>query len=341
VTSDEGANLKGTDLAPFPLAFFTVGLISDCLGRIGAIAKAEGLAIDGLEIEIENNYSFSGSFFRGTGYGVALPAKVCIRAKPRSDAERLHKIARRAIRTSLAMEAMRTPLASRFAVYANGRRIPAEELAAPELLASLSLDLQDPELAFPLLPLPCSAIERDRQTHERTAETADPVEFTPESAARVDISVLGIGRFTKREGETVCETWLQRPPGSRFTMKGDERSFRGYLDPTGDSFSRPSGLAHFSAGVAFCFMTQLSRYVEHRKYAIKDFRLVQTSQFDASMGTEAVDAAVTSAPFDTHLFVNGDVGSAILGELAFFSARTCYLHAALSAQLPPEIVFEF
>ncbi|CAN0419728.1 unnamed protein product, partial [Phaeothamnion confervicola] len=52
LTSDEGAILKGSDLAPFPLAFYNAGLHADFVNRATAIAHARGvaLAIDGLDI---------------------------------------------------------------------------------------------------------------------------------------------------------------------------------------------------------------------------------------------------------------------------------------------------
>jgi hypothetical protein len=40
---DEGPYLNGTDLAPFPLAFFATGLVNSYLTEIVALAKAKDL----------------------------------------------------------------------------------------------------------------------------------------------------------------------------------------------------------------------------------------------------------------------------------------------------------
>ncbi|MBN8920766.1 MAG: hypothetical protein J0H62_08835, partial [Rhizobiales bacterium] len=66
----------------------------------------------------------------------------------------------------------------------------------------------------------------------------------------------------------------------------------------GKAAAAPSGLALLSAGISFCYMTQLSRYIENMKFDIGGVRLVQFNPFRAAAKAEAL-------PIDTHLFLNG------------------------------------
>jgi hypothetical protein len=100
-------------------------------------------------------------------------------------------------------------------------------------------------------------------------------------------------------------------PSSRFSFVADLEGARA-----------PSGLAYAWAGVAFCYLTQISRYIEARKLAVSGARLVQTGPL--------------AGPVDTHLFLNGAAPDAAMQELLAMGTRTCYLHATLGAALSPE-----
>jgi uncharacterized protein YfaT (DUF1175 family) len=91
-------------------------------------------------------------------------------------------------------------------------------------------------------------------------------------------------------------------------------------------------LAHAYAGIAFCFMTQLLRYVEHHHMKVRALRLVQLSPC-------LIESGVAQAqPLDTHVFVHTEESDEVMERLVHMSARTCYLHAALGAALPPEVI---
>ncbi|HLA20936.1 MAG TPA: hypothetical protein VJZ74_05715, partial [Pseudolabrys sp.] len=57
-------------------------------------------------------------------------------------------------------------------------------------------------------------------------------------------------------------------------------------------------------------------------------------------GTPAGQWCGGAEPVDTHLFLNGEADEDTCATLMTVAARTCYLHAALGATLPPEIVVE-
>ena len=108
-----------------------------------------------------------------------------------------------------------------------------------------------------------------------------------------------------------------------------------WIKPPAGAGAAPSGLALLSAGIAFCYMTQLSRYIEHMKFNIHGVRLVQLTPFEVLMsGASARGAA---QPIDTHLFLNGDAPEETHGTLLRIAARTCYLHATAAAALEPVV----
>lgn len=93
----------------------------------------------------------------------------------------------------------------------------------------------------------------------------------------------------------------------------------------------PSGLALVSAGIAFCYMTQLSRYIDYMKFKIRQVRLVQFNPY----AFDGINGSIE--PVATHLFLHGDESDETHEKLMRISAVTCFLHATLKAALTPEI----
>jgi uncharacterized protein YfaT (DUF1175 family) len=78
-------------------------------------------------------------------------------------------------------------------------------------------------------------------------------------------------------------------------------------------------------------MTQLLRYVEHHHMKVRALRLVQLSPCRIASGV------AQALPLDTHVYVHTEESDEVMERLVQMSARTCYLHAALSGALPPEV----
>ena len=66
---------------------------------------------------------------------------------------------------------------------------------------------------------------------------------------------------------------IEQPKGSTFSIICDEGP---YLD--GDD-SAPAPLAYYSAGIAFCLLTQLSRYAKIMKLGVEEMTLRQETRF--------------------------------------------------------------
>jgi uncharacterized OsmC-like protein len=309
--SDEGLHLKGSDLAPFPFGYFNAGLQGDLIRCIRNAATDRGVALEALELVLDNEYWLTGSFALGSGQGHAEPTRIQINLRSNAPAATIAAVIDAAVAASPALALLRAPLVNTFALYINGRRRPVEGVAS-----SPASDVVDPFLRYEEPPHPtgvaASTIEK-LTTREDGAVTIAPSATT----TRITRKVTGRGRLVDASGLTEIETWLQLPGMSHFAFRSDE----------GAGDRAPCGLALLSAGLAFCYMTQIARYVDAMKLAVGSVRLVQFSPY-------TIGAA---EGFDTHLFLNGEASEEAQSNLLTISARTCYLHATMAATLPPAV----
>jgi uncharacterized OsmC-like protein len=317
LTSDEGTHLKGTDLAPFPLGFFNAGLQSDLYRRLRNLAAERGISLDGLEISLTNHYWLTGSFIHGTGEGHAEPPDIEVRVRSAAGRDSITALVVSALDASPAIALLRTPLiGNTFALYINGRRRIVS--GAPN---SSAPDAVDPYRVYGKAPRPLDAGERPGLIVKpgiTEQGTSAPAQAT--IAGKQIRNILGEGRPLGGGGLFKIETWLGMPGASHFQFISDE----------GSDDAAPSGLALLSAGIAFCYMTQLSRYIENMKMAIRAVRLVQFNPFIAG-------PKFAAEPVDTHLFLNGEAPPETHLQLLTIGARTCYLHAACKTPTEPSM----
>jgi uncharacterized OsmC-like protein len=316
VASDEGKHLRGSDLAPFPLGFFNAGLQGDLYGRIRALAADRDIALDHVEIILANHYWLTGSFIHGTGEGHAEAPDIEVRVHSSAAPETVTALVAAAMDASPAIALLRTPVTGNtFALYINGRRRQVAGVAS-----SQGDDAADPYRVYPHAPRPLDPgerrdlIEKTGQVEQGTLELAGPTVTN-----KLIRNVLGEGRIG-RDGLFGVDTWLGMPGTSHYRLGTDERG----------TDAAPCGLALLSAGIAFCYMTQLSRYIENMKMNIRRVRMVQFNPYRAGPS-----AAVE--PVDTHLFLDGEAPEETHLQLLTIAARTCYLHAACKTAVEPNL----
>lgn len=316
MVSDEGPALKGTDLAPFPLGYMSAGLQADLLHRISLCAQDQKVPCSDLACDLENDYRFEGSFFKGNGVGHAYAPRFRVRLKSPAPVDQVQQLVRQAVAASPVLASWATPLHNTFALYANGRRVILRDLAPS------AVSVEDPFKTWSRAPAPMAQADvwPDIVAKAPAVEVKNPTSPSGWEAGRVDIPIHGHCESVQDKGRTV--TWANRLGGSAFAIQSDDR-------PTGDQ--APSSLAHAYAGIAFCFMTQLLRYVEHHHMKVRALRLVQLSPCRMASGV------ALAQPLDTHVFVHTEESDEVMERLVQMSARTCYLHAALGAALSPEI----
>lgn len=321
MTSDEGSYLGGTDLAPFPLGFFNAGLQSDLAGRVSTLAKSRGIAFSQLSIGVSTHYSLSGSFVQGTGKGYAEAVGAHVALQTAAGDATLEALVRDALAQSPAYDLVTRRLENTFALYCNGRRRNPTSLPASPAAAAM-----DPFLKYakPPAPLAGTAAPGDLiiKTGEKTAGSSSAASSTPPPGGRVTWAVNGEGEFDQATGLYRCKVALDRPGSSHFAYVCDETA----------ADRAPSGLALISAAIAFCYMTQLSRYIEAMELAIRNVRLVQHSPFAVSAGALGV-----ASPCDTHLFMQGEAAEDMFERLQLVAANTCYLHRTMLEATPLKV----
>jgi hypothetical protein len=317
LTSDEGKHLRGTDLAPFPLGFFNAGMQSDLYCRIRTLAAARDIGLGAVEIRVANHYWLTGSFIHGTGEGHAEAPDIDVHIRSGASTETIKALIAEAMDVSPAIAFLRTPLSGNtFALYINGRRRTVEGVAN-----SPSADAGDPYRTYTRAPRPLDTDAR-RDLIEKTGQVE---QGTPEPASatvtnKLIRNIIGVGKSIGGDGMYETDTWLGMPGTSHFRLLSDESG----------NAAAPCGLALLSAGIAFCYMTQLSRYIENMKMKIHGVRLVQFNPYVAG-------PAAAAEPIDTHLFLNGEAADETHLQLLTIAARTCYLHAAAKAPTEPTL----
>jgi len=328
LTCDEGPYLNGTDLAPFPLAFFTAGMVMSIASNLRVISLQEGVVLDDLECTLDNFYTMEGSAIRGTMTGGALPAELKVSASG-IDADKLRQMSDAAVRWSPASIFLRDKLISEFSLHVNGEIAPAgmvksttsDILPAPgEDFERLSIIREDAE-AEPIL----SKLESAKQLFDVEGGAGTSLR---EQQKRV-LHVRGVLTFS-RAGLFDVRIQLFKPIGSVFRFVGDDPAHRG-----GDGRA-PSGLDYLSAGVAFCFMTQLGRYAQIVKQDLSSYQVIQLTRFKA-LRPSLSEGGAEASPVVTHVYLESDEDLEHNQKLLQMGEQTCFLHAALRSTNPVNI----
>jgi len=315
LTSDEGLHLKGTDLAPFPLGFFNAGIQGEIIHAIVSTAKMQGVDIERIKVKLVNHYWLTGSFVLGTGEGHAEPSDLAIEIQSQAPQPQVAALLKAALDKTVALDFLKQPLANTFAIYLNGNRHKVVGLNdSPEL------PVADPFMVHGKAPQPLAASDGSGIIEKLATRVEGELLAAPSgTTSKIIRDVFGFAEWAKGQNFSTAESWLGVPGTTHFAYRMD----------VGEAGHFPTGLGMLSASIAFCFMTQLSRYIENMKLAIGGIRLVQFSPC-------AIDPQGARAlPLDTHLFLNGSATEVVCTKLLSISEKTCYLHATASNALPP------
>jgi uncharacterized OsmC-like protein len=320
MTCDEGPYLNGTDLAPFPLAFFGSGMLAATATELPAAAREAGQPLSGLRLVQDNFYTMEGSALRGDMVGAALPVELTVTCDGGPDGAALQALVDRALAASPVAALLRTALKNRFRLVLNGAEKPLPLPAAKG-------EADDPAPLFDQAAPDASAgLAPDVLAKAESAEHVAGVDggagssLTAEQKRMLHVRVIGQPRS---DGLIALRVELFKPIGSSFTF---------LADPAGER--APSPLALTSAGLAFCYMTQLGRYAHIVKWPLADYRIVQDTRFAAAGGQGRADAV------DTHVFLSGDVDEEMGVKLVRMGEQTCFLHAACRLSVGTNVTVE-
>jgi organic hydroperoxide reductase OsmC/OhrA len=312
MVSDEGPYLNGTDLAPFPLAFYTTGMVLSFTDELLKRAEAGGVNIRHLVVTQDNRYTMQGSAIRGDMVGGALPVEIGVEIEADALEETIRQTVSGAEGTSPAQVYMKKVLANTFALGYNGK-----ELALVDVHPSPKKLHGEPTAHLEAArPLSADTYLEDIIVKLEAAKTVIGVEGGAGSSLQATqkrtLHVRGICTLQDDALKEV-EVQLFKPLGSTFRFIGDD---------TGQERA-PSSLVYLAAGIGFCFMTQIGRYAQIVKHDLRAYSIVQDTLYKiAADGSDA-------KPVDTHVFLDMEAPGEAAQRTVTMSERTCFLHAAM------------
>lgn len=320
---DEGPYLNGTDLAPFPLAFYTSGMAFSFTSEFLKHAKAAGVDVSDFRLTQDNFYTMQGSAIRGNMIGGALPVEMTIALSSTADAETIQALIAKAEQTSPAQRYMNETLKNTFALSHNGIGIDAGDVEH----STSDLDPEPTPALNAAAPIATDSHEPDIILKGKAAETIFGVDGGAGSSLKATqkrtLHVRGVVTL-REDGLMNCAVQLFKPLGSNFHFIGDE---------TGAGRA-PTSLDYLSAGVGFCYMTQIGRYAHIVKQDLTSYSVVQHTSFEI-----AEDSAVAH-PVDTHTYLTSGEADDAARKTLWMSERTCFLHAAMRGSTKTQITIE-
>jgi len=330
---DEGPYLNGTDLAPFPLAFFTAGLAASYMSEIIALLNRQGIVYRDIKLSQDNRYGMEGSALKGTMTGSALPVDLQVRLDTDADKATIEDIVKTAVRSSPAGALLRSELQSEFSLTLNGEQIETGRVARMQEPAE-----PGPEGFDTAVPTNAEVLPSDIITKLESTETLHGVAGgAGTSLAAEQKRILHVNGLCTLRGDGVKEirTQLFSPIGSVFRFLSDDSRRLEGLERA------PSGLVLLSAGIAFCYLTQLGRYAHIVKKPLAGYSLIQDTRFSLPEVSGRSGAATTASPVKTHVYIEGpDVDGDYARTLVDMGEQTCFLHAACRSSVETHITLD-
>jgi uncharacterized OsmC-like protein len=308
LASDEGPYLMGHDFGPPPLSFLSTGMVASFHDEITALARRRDITIDDLELVQNNRYMMEGSALNGTMTGSALPVDLEAR-----------------IACAPLDRMLRSALVSRFRLFRNGRHIDAgtaRPLEAPQLPA--------PRTLFESLQLTPPVADPGWIRKLENVDKGTPGFGASLKAEQKRIVRLQVTCRQREDGVKVIRQEMPNPPGSTFQFLSDEP------EDAGGQGRAPDPASYVSAGIAFCFMTQLGRYAKIVRKNLDAYDVVQDTHF--SPGAASGGARMVLAdPVETHVYLESSEDDDFARTCLNMGEQTCYLHALCRTELSTRI----
>jgi uncharacterized OsmC-like protein len=333
LVSDEGPYLNGTDLAPFPLAFYTAGMQFSFLSELLHHAQNHNIELKSLELWQDNYYTMDGSALRGDMIGGARPAELLVKIEADASEEMVSKLIRMAEASSPAHAMMRDILANTFSLKFNGHNLPVTEVnqspteVGPDPAGSFNAAQPDTKAKF--LPDIISKISAAEQVFGVAGGASSSLQAEQKRTLHVHGEAKVVDGMLM---ETIIQ--LFKPIGSTFRFRSDESLAAGGQE------SAPPPLAYLTAGIGFCYMTQIGRYAHITKQDLQTYQIVQDNIFTVTGSAKDWSRMAQANPVDTQVFLEANEPEGTARKTVSMSERTCFLHAAMRGNYASKIQAE-
>jgi uncharacterized OsmC-like protein len=213
-------------------------------------------------------------------------------------------------------------LANTFSLKFNGQNMPVAEVSQSSIEAG-----PDPVEGFDAIQPDAEAdFLSDIITKVSAAEQVFGVEGGASSSLQAEQKrTLHVHGEAKVVNGMLMETVIQlfKPIGSTFRFLCDES-----LEAGGQE-SAPPPLAYLTAGIGFCYMTQIGRYAHITKQDLQAYRIVQDNIFTVTGSAADWSRMAHAHPVNTQVFLEANEPNQKAQKTVSMSERTCFLHAAM------------
>ena len=328
LASDEGPYLDGHDSAPCPLSFLTTGMVASYMNEIVALAAQRNITIKDISLVQDNFYTMEGSALRGTMVGGALPVELEVRIDTDADDRALNELLLHAIHASPLNGLMRQIHTSLFTLTMNGQEIGVADVAPIDAPAE-----KDPGDRFPLLK-PGDAdyselIERTEPVAEKQGVPGGAGSSLQSSQSRT-LNCRGTCRVLPDGRKEIIQE-LFSPLGSTFRFLSEE------TEEFGGQGRAPDAATYISAGIAFCFMTQLGRYAKIMKKNLDEYKVIQDTHFSLGGASGGTGQPGEADAVETHVYLDTSEGEDFARKALDMGEQTCFLHAFCRTDLKTKI----
>ena len=164
------------------------------------------------------------------------------------------------------------------------------------------------------------------------------IDGTPNSATRMPDDV-------RIDRDILIHTVAETEDGMRKRAVVDSPAFPGVAwsiacdegPRLGGSESAPPPLSYFAAGVAFCLLTQLTRYHEVKKLKVRSIGLEQTMRFRRTGSVLAGTFEARALELRTVLDVRADEDPDTVAEIVRIGEQMCFAAQAITQEVPSTV----
>lgn len=334
LVSDEGENLNGHDAAPPPLGFFAAGLLAGYMEEIIALAKRQDISIQTLNLTLDNFYTMKGSMPRRTMVGGAQSVDLTVEIDCNISGAALQQFLANAIYAAPQNGFVRNSLSSLFTLTKNGSRLETarvDEMDTEPPTVDMGI-VAKPHLSGGTDPTIGPLLQRlgmspPSKTHivKESAET-----YSTDSPPPRPLHVAATAKLRDDGIKEICQQ-LHFPHSSEWRFLSEETPSNGGMGRA------PDANTLISAGIGFCFMTQLGILAERSKLDLPEYAIFQDTHFSLGGASGGTETAGDVDPVETHLRLSTAESDQRAQEMLDLAEQACFLHALCSKPLKTKL----